>query len=329
MKTFDLKNNDSFKKELDEIADLFTQEKINKLQELNALVVAYKRFNAGIKTKSALIKAILKNKITFKNGAFHGNFTLQEMRELKYIGAKWDGRHNCYRLANSQMPVGVMNAIGLVQTQKNNMSSLFSRLFGKKKKDIHIDKTTHNSAVSIVSNMMAQTADYIDNKTNQIDGQKKQVQTNPSQKTVPNDVKEAINKAVEVAGLDFKDRDYDSTKKMRKEFFEALRLNRPKSELEKIISNHIQGTKKRIDFAVRNETRILLQEYQINRMQQAGQTKCKLVHRVPYHPHDRKEHIELFERGNRGEVFELSYIKKVLEDNAYNCHCKIRIVVLK
>ena len=326
MKTILSKNDDDYIAEINALVGNISKDKTNQLKNLLSQLRQNQTNLKRLSQTDPIVRHVFNKKNFYKTTAFYGHFTTEVIKEFDRFGAVYDKKRKCYKIQLSQLSPAIVNAIAIIQEQNLKLKTLINQIVEQDKRTKKDDFLQKTLAIATLTGITTSAILFIKNHL-----QKKKAVFTAKESQALN---ERIAHAVNAMGYDINDSSYKNTKTMREKFFEAMRLNKNNTELADIVKDHIHGNQKRIEFIVKQESRLLLTEYQDRLMKQEKRTKFKWVHRTPYHPHDRHQHIKWFQESNKGRVFDLNNLPINPETGQpdkpgqdYNCHCKMRIII--
>lgn len=103
-----------------------------------------------------LADAILHGTVRHEDGAFRGKFTAQVVKQLRAIGAVWDGKEGIFRLPTSKLPRTVREVVALSESKFRAQLKRLDRLF----QQILPEKIAESVRVADLFDMVIYKADH-------------------------------------------------------------------------------------------------------------------------------------------------------------------------
>ena len=278
-----------------------------------------RELNITIKNQSDdLHTAILKNKIYYSRGGFHGRFSAKISKELKGLGAKWDNKTKSWRIPLAKLPITLRSTISVsVARFDEKLKAIDEKLAKVNPKEVtdkvRIQKILDHTIFRTEKDFQKQ----IDNITvvPQVSAQTRAFVA----KTYTDNLELYVTKFTE-----------EEIAKLRKMTEENVFKGNRYDTLAKEIKESFNVTENKAKFLARQESMLMLTAYKQARYEQAGSESYiwQCVVGSPKHPvrpmhkiHDRKEYRwdappVIDEKGNRGHP-----------GTAYNCRCVSRPVI--
>lgn len=273
-----------------------------------------------------LLTAIQSGRIQFYRGVFSGKFNATISKELKAIGAKWEGKSATFKITQTALPIEVRNAVSMSASRfEQKLQSIDKKLSQFVPEEIagklNISQN-FETALWKVEKEFKKTVKDLAIAPNLSKEQKKQIADEWQ-----NNLKLYIK--------DFADKEIVKLRKdMQTTIFAG---NRYESAIKTIQASYDVSVNK-AKFLARQETNLLMSKFKQTRYEAAGikEYKWRCVVGTPAHP-TRERHKELSKLSDEGKLFRWDDPPNTAgrgenprynnPGQDYNCRCMARPVV--
>jgi SPP1 gp7 family putative phage head morphogenesis protein len=282
--------------------------------------------NANDYADSAVIWALRGGQITYNRGSFSGRFNSAISKELRSLGARWDGKHGTWNVSQSSLPIEIRNAI-------SGSAGVFAR-----KIDAIEKRLAQILPEEIAGKLNA--AKYFDASLWKTD---KEFRSTLEKITVAPQLSDEARKRIadewqNNMRLYVKDFTEQEIGKLRAELKESVFAgNRYESAVKTIQKSYGVSTNK-AKFLARQETALLMAKFKETRYKDAGinEYRWECVNGSANHP-VRPQHKKLAELSKAGKIFKWDDPPVTTEPGQperrnnpgedYNCRCFAKPVV--
>lgn len=229
-------------------------------------------------------KAIVDGRLQWVDGYFYGAYTPSVVREMRSLGATFNGNMKAWHLPDAKLPMDVRLAVG-------TMDSAYKRLSERIVQSLDVDK-----AMDAIDSLQLQLP-FLET-VNKMEGSFKAASR--SLAVTPN-ITDAAKRAIadeyaENMKLYIKDFARDEIIKLREKVQENTYAGNRASSLAKLIEKENGVSNRKAKFLAKQETKLLMGSYRRNRYKAAGVVKYKWSS-----SHD--ERVRHQHRENDGKVF--------------------------
>jgi SPP1 gp7 family putative phage head morphogenesis protein len=242
--------------------------------------------------KSALALAIGQGKIVYQAGSFSGQFSAAVSRELRDLGAKWDGRKKTFTIPGGSLPRDIFVATQLSQRKFFEQAARI---------DAHLQKSVVPGLVKLLS-----ISSMFDRQIFRMD---KDFQKNVAKISVQPKLKKEEKFSIATNYTESLERKIvgvaqKQTLELRKKIAAAVTRGDRASSLKELVMGTRGVAKNRVKFIARQEVKLFQSEFARARYAAIGihEYLWRSVRGSPAHP-VRPRHAELSHMSDKGETF--------------------------
>lgn len=310
-----------------------TQEQKQVQKDLNEFVLKDVFSNLILEAKkseneNALIKAIEENKIFYTTDQiFTGDFNVRIISAIRNIGGIYKPKLQGYYIPVDNLDNQLKSLLrDKQQERQNTYTSLLQNI------DKNLEKIMQNGFIAFANVVPA--VKIIEKLTKHFSA----VDKEPEVSYITKQIEEQafIKKYTKNIDLSIKGVAESELVRLRNDIVKAQQEGATITNIESLINNKIDVSKTRAEFIAKQETRLFASTYQQTLSKQKGLTKFRWIHTDPRgaRTEPRKGHIMLFERSNKGEIFDFNNPptdpitkKATLPGEEFNCNCLAGIVL--